>query len=281
MFYATTNAPLPKTADDVPMRIAIPAFIVSELTTAFQMGVVVLLPFLVVDLAVASLLMSMGMMMVPPTMVSLPLKMLLFVLADGWRSPRWLVTTEFPMTNDAALDLIRRTFIVAAQVASPALLAALAMGVFVGILQASTQVNEPSVTFLMKLLAVGVCDLGRRSLHRVDAHRIRPDIDRIDRVRGQVGGDGPVGRRAGWIGAGDGPDGGDDDRISAAVASGTDESQSGLGVGTGRGSAWGRSAIQRPRFMGLHWHGGALRVVGRRGHRVRRSIGLCRGGGGG
>jgi flagellar biosynthetic protein FliP len=84
MFYATTNTPLPKTADDVPMRIAIPAFIVSELTTAFQMGVIILLPFLVVDLVVASLLMSMGMMMVPPTMVSLPLKLLLFVLADGW-----------------------------------------------------------------------------------------------------------------------------------------------------------------------------------------------------
>lgn len=84
MFYATTKTPLPRTPDDVPMRIAIPAFIVSELTTAFQMGVIVLLPFLVVDLAVASLLMSMGMMMVPPTMVSLPLKLLLFVLADGW-----------------------------------------------------------------------------------------------------------------------------------------------------------------------------------------------------
>lgn len=84
LFYSATQAPLPSTPDDVPMRIAIPAFIVSELTTAFQMGVIVLLPFLVVDLAVASLLMSMGMMMVPPTMVSLPMKMLLFVLADGW-----------------------------------------------------------------------------------------------------------------------------------------------------------------------------------------------------
>jgi len=84
LFYSATQTPLPQTPDDVPMRIAIPAFVVSELTTAFQMGVVVLLPFLVVDLTVASLLMSMGMMMVPPTMVSLPLKLLLFVLADGW-----------------------------------------------------------------------------------------------------------------------------------------------------------------------------------------------------
>jgi flagellar biosynthetic protein FliP len=84
MFYATTNTDLPATPDDVPMRLAMPAFVVSELTTAFQMGVLVLLPFLVVDVVVASLLMSMGMMMVPPTMLALPVKLLLFVLVDGW-----------------------------------------------------------------------------------------------------------------------------------------------------------------------------------------------------
>jgi flagellar biosynthetic protein FliP len=84
MFYATTNTALPATPDDVPMRLAMPAFVVSELTTAFQMGVLVLLPFLVVDVVVASLLMSMGMMMVPPTMLALPVKLLLFVLVDGW-----------------------------------------------------------------------------------------------------------------------------------------------------------------------------------------------------
>lgn len=84
LFYDATNAPLPQTPDDVPMRLAMPAFVISELTTAFQMGVVILLPFLVVDLAVASLLMSMGMMMVPPSSIALPIKLLLFVLVDGW-----------------------------------------------------------------------------------------------------------------------------------------------------------------------------------------------------
>ena len=84
LFYNATDTPLPETPDDVSMRMAIPAYIVSELTTAFQMGVIVLLPFLVVDLAVASLLMSMGMMMVPPVTISLPIKLLLFVLVDGW-----------------------------------------------------------------------------------------------------------------------------------------------------------------------------------------------------
>jgi len=84
MFYTTTGSELPKTPDDVEMRMAMPAFVVSELTTAFQMGVMVLLPFLVVDVVVASLLMSMGMMMVPPTMLALPVKLLLFVLVDVW-----------------------------------------------------------------------------------------------------------------------------------------------------------------------------------------------------
>jgi len=84
MFYGVTNAKLPSGPDDVAMRIAMPAFAISELTTAFQMGVMILLPFLLVDLVVASLLMSMGMMMVPPTMLSLPIKLLLFVLVDGW-----------------------------------------------------------------------------------------------------------------------------------------------------------------------------------------------------
>ncbi len=84
LFYMATRTPLPSTPDDVPLKIAVPAFIISELTTSFQMGVLVLLPFLVVDIAVATVLMAMGMMMVPPATISLPLKLMLFVLADGW-----------------------------------------------------------------------------------------------------------------------------------------------------------------------------------------------------
>lgn len=84
VFYATTGEPLPDKPEDVSMTIAAPAFVISELSTAFEMGVMVLLPFLVIDLAVASLLMSMGMVFVSPTTISLPLKLLLFVLADGW-----------------------------------------------------------------------------------------------------------------------------------------------------------------------------------------------------
>ena len=72
------------TRDDVPLRVLIPAFVVSELTTAFTIGFILFIPFLVIDMVVASILMSMGMMMLPPVTISLPFKILLFVLIDGW-----------------------------------------------------------------------------------------------------------------------------------------------------------------------------------------------------
>ena len=71
--------------DDVPFRVAMPAFVTSELKTAFQMGFLLFIPFLIIDLVVASVLMSMGMMMVSPSIVSLPFKLMLFVLVDGWQ----------------------------------------------------------------------------------------------------------------------------------------------------------------------------------------------------
>jgi flagellar biosynthetic protein FliP len=85
VFLDMAELPRPDNKDDVPTYVLIPAFITSELKTAFQIGFVLFLPFLVIDMAVASVLMSMGMMMVPPIMVSLPFKILLFVLVDGWR----------------------------------------------------------------------------------------------------------------------------------------------------------------------------------------------------
>jgi flagellar biosynthetic protein FliP len=76
--------PPPRMAADVPTHVVVPAFALSEIKTAFQLGVVLFVPFLVIDLVVASVLMSMGMLMLPPVMISLPFKLLLFVLADGW-----------------------------------------------------------------------------------------------------------------------------------------------------------------------------------------------------
>ncbi len=68
----------------MPLRILVPAYVTSELKTAFQIGFVVFIPFLIIDMVVASVLMSMGMMMVSPAIISLPFKIMLFVLADGW-----------------------------------------------------------------------------------------------------------------------------------------------------------------------------------------------------
>lgn len=74
----------PRNADEVPLRVLLPAFMLSELKTAFQMGIVIFIPFIVVDMIVSSTLLAMGMMMLPPMMISLPFKIILFVMADGW-----------------------------------------------------------------------------------------------------------------------------------------------------------------------------------------------------
>jgi flagellar biosynthetic protein FliP len=85
LFYDVTSAPAPTTVEDVPTYYLIPAFIISELKTAFQIGFLLYIPFLVLDMVVASVLMAMGMMMLPPVLVSMPFKLLLFVLVDGWQ----------------------------------------------------------------------------------------------------------------------------------------------------------------------------------------------------
>jgi flagellar biosynthesis protein FliP len=84
LFLTLSQSPRPKTADDVPTTALIPAYMISELKTAFQIGFVLFIPFLVIDMAVSSVLLSMGMMQLPPVIVSMPLKILLFVMVDGW-----------------------------------------------------------------------------------------------------------------------------------------------------------------------------------------------------
>ena len=84
LFLELSKSPRPQNETEVPTAVLIPAFILSELKTAFQMGFLLFIPFLVLDLVVSSVLMAMGMMMLPPALISLPLKMLLFVVVDGW-----------------------------------------------------------------------------------------------------------------------------------------------------------------------------------------------------
>lgn len=84
LFANMANADEFQTPADVPLRVLVPAFVTSELKTAFQIGFTIFIPFLIIDLVVASVLMALGMMMVPPVTISLPFKLMLFVLADGW-----------------------------------------------------------------------------------------------------------------------------------------------------------------------------------------------------
>jgi len=84
LFYEVSSASRPTDVNDIPLRIAVPAFMVSELRTAFTIGLTILLPFLVIDLVCATVLTALGMVMVPPQVVALPLKLLIFVMIDGW-----------------------------------------------------------------------------------------------------------------------------------------------------------------------------------------------------
>ncbi|MHB1406729.1 MAG: flagellar type III secretion system pore protein FliP [Desulfitobacteriaceae bacterium] len=95
LFVGLARMERPQTYGDIPTYVLIPSFVISELKTAFQMGFAVFIPFLVIDMIVSSTLMSMGMMMLPPMMISLPFKILLFVLVDGWHLVVQSLVTSF------------------------------------------------------------------------------------------------------------------------------------------------------------------------------------------
>lgn len=97
-FIETSGSVKPNGPEDVSLKILVPAFVTSELKTAFQIGFLVILPFLVIDLVVATVLMSMGMMMVSPAIISLPFKLMLFVLVDGWTLLMGSLVKSFVMT---------------------------------------------------------------------------------------------------------------------------------------------------------------------------------------
>jgi flagellar biosynthetic protein FliP len=84
LFMAMRNLGRPNTLEDVPTYVLVPAFILNELTVAFKIGILLFIPFIVIDMVVASALMSMGMIMLPPVMISMPFKLILFILVDGW-----------------------------------------------------------------------------------------------------------------------------------------------------------------------------------------------------
>jgi flagellar biosynthetic protein FliP len=95
LFANIAGLDAPEDINDLPMTVVIPAFIISELTVAFKIGFMLYIPFLVIDMVVASTLMSMGMMMLPPVMISLPFKILLFLLVDGWNLLAGMIIQSF------------------------------------------------------------------------------------------------------------------------------------------------------------------------------------------
>jgi flagellar biosynthesis protein FliP len=95
LFYSISKEPRPKTRADVPTYILIPAFVISELKTAFEIGFALYIPFIVIDMVTASILLSMGMMMIPPILISLPFKILIFILVDGWNLTVAALFTSF------------------------------------------------------------------------------------------------------------------------------------------------------------------------------------------
>ncbi|MBA3034088.1 MAG: flagellar type III secretion system pore protein FliP [Rhodocyclaceae bacterium] len=95
LFTKISQSPAPANVDEVPLRVLIPAFVTSELKTAFQIGFIIFIPFLIIDMVVASVLMSMGMMMMSPVMIALPFKIMLFVLVDGWQLVIGSLVTTF------------------------------------------------------------------------------------------------------------------------------------------------------------------------------------------
>ena len=98
LFYSITKTSLPTTPEDVKMTVLMPAFMISELKTAFQIGFLIYIPFLIVDMVISSILMALGMMMLPPTVISLPFKLVLFVLVDGWALIVENIVKSFNMT---------------------------------------------------------------------------------------------------------------------------------------------------------------------------------------
>ena len=141
---------------------SIPAFIISELKTAFQIGFLIFLPFLIIDMVVSSTLMSMGMMMLPPVLVSLPFKILLFVLVDGWHlvvavASSTRSTDRRPMNRGhrRSTSPSRRwssRSSLGARSCSPGLI----VGLVVSIFQAATQIQEMTLTFIPKIVVTGV-----------------------------------------------------------------------------------------------------------------------------
>ena len=147
---------------DVPFKVLVPAFVTSELKSAFQIGFLVFLPFLIIDMIVASVLMSLGMMMLSPVLIALPFKLMLFVLADGWNLLLGSLAASFvdlapgaalAMDSQQVFTLGQQSLYMLLMISAPILLTVLAVGLVVSIFQAATQIHEATLSFVPKIVA--------------------------------------------------------------------------------------------------------------------------------
>jgi flagellar biosynthetic protein FliQ len=159
LFMAMRGLDRPNTLADVPTYVLIPAFILNELTVALRIGILLFIPFIVIDMVVASALMSMGMIMLPPVMISMPFKLMLFILVDGWglltdQLVRSFLLAEFSVSIGDVTTLLRGGILQVLVLAGPILFAALIVGLVVAILQATTSIQEQTLTFVPKIFAI-------------------------------------------------------------------------------------------------------------------------------
>ena len=157
-----TKEPRPAKQDDVPTYLLIPAFTISELKTAFEIGFAIYIPFIVIDMVVASVLLSMGMMMIPPVLISLAVQDLDLLARRRLEPHRKRPLHELQITRvtyAAALSLGRDAIVVALLVCGPALLLGMITGLVISIFQATTQIQEPTLTFIPKIVVVALAIL--------------------------------------------------------------------------------------------------------------------------
>ena len=144
-FVQMSKQEVKKDVKEYPLTVVVPAFMTSELKKGFLAGFLIYLPFLLIDIVVSTTLMSMGMVMLPPTMVSLPFKLLLFITVNGWE-----------LLFSSLVDIMYEAFQLAMKLSLPFLLISMIVGVVIAVFQAATQINEQTMTFVPKLLAIMV-----------------------------------------------------------------------------------------------------------------------------
>ncbi len=161
LFVHASGMARPKTQEDLPLRVVVPAYMLSELKAGFQIGAVLFLPFLLVDIVVASITTSVGMMQLPPVVVSTPIKIFLFVMVDGWNMLansllEELLVSRRAMGPDQVTELMRMLLKEALIISAPVLLLATVISVIVSLTLTLISLQDQTLSQVPRLAIVGV-----------------------------------------------------------------------------------------------------------------------------